>query len=61
MIDKARAISNMIYKECRRNSLVDLCEYWGVSTDDFDAFINAGEANFSTIHEQSAKISKEEA
>jgi len=61
MNDKARAISNMIYKECRRNSLADLCEYWSVSTDDFDAFMNAGEANFNTVHERNAEISREEA
>lgn len=29
----------MIYKQCCRTSLADLCEDWGVTTDDFDNFI----------------------
>ena len=32
-------ISYMIYKECRRDSLKNLCDYWGVTVDEFDEFV----------------------
>ena len=44
---KAKAIASMIYKECCRTSLTDLCEGWGVTTDDFDEFILAAIKHFS--------------
>lgn len=37
--EKAKDIGYMIMKELSRNSLVDLCEYWGVTVEDFDEFI----------------------
>lgn len=32
---KAKTVFRMIEKECQRNSLVDLCEYWGITLNDF--------------------------
>jgi len=48
---KAESISNMIYKECRRNSLTELCEEWGVTTEEFDVFMSAGKQGFSKNEE----------
>ena len=31
-------ISYMIYKECRRNDLTELCEENGITVDEFDEF-----------------------
>ena len=35
-------VARMIEKECQRNSLKELCEYWDVTIDDFYEFISAG-------------------
>ena len=43
---KAKAITSMIYKECCRTSLADLCEDWGVTTNDFDEFMLAAVNSF---------------
>ncbi len=32
-------ISYMIYKECQRDSLQNLCDSWGVTVDEFDEFV----------------------
>lgn len=36
---KARKVMHMIEKECCRNSLEELCEYWDVTVDEFDLFL----------------------
>lgn len=36
---KAKRIYNMIYKEICRNSMRELCEWWGVSECDVDEFM----------------------
>ena len=36
---KAKRIYNMIYKEICRDSMRELCEYWGVSEMDVDEFM----------------------
>ena len=46
--ERAEAVSYMIAKTCQKDSLVDLCEYWGVTVDEFYEFLelalkNAGE------------------
>ncbi len=38
----AETVSRLICKECSRFSLADLCEEWGITTDDFDEFIRQG-------------------
>lgn len=43
---KAKSIASMIYKQCCRTSLTDLCEDWGVTTDDFDEFMLAAVNSF---------------
>lgn len=35
-------VARMIEKECQRNSLRELCEYWDVTIEDFYEFILAG-------------------
>lgn len=45
-MSKAETVAAMIEKECCRNSLTDLCEWWGITTYDFDRFIRAGKRNF---------------
>lgn len=45
-MSKAETVAAMIEKECCRNSLTELCEWWGITTDDFDRFIRAGKRNF---------------
>ncbi|MBQ7652182.1 MAG: hypothetical protein IJS15_14570, partial [Victivallales bacterium] len=40
-LNTALKIRDMINKECCRESLVDLCEYWEVTTDDYYEFIDA--------------------
>ena len=42
MLDNQTAvrIESMICKECQRNSLTDLCEYWNVTTDEFYDFLD---------------------
>lgn len=37
--EKARNITAMIRKECQRTSLTELCEYWGVTVEDFEEFL----------------------
>ena len=37
-----KKIIRMIEKECCRNSLDELCEYWNVTTDDFEEFLANG-------------------
>lgn len=37
---KAETIKLMIEKECCRTSLTELCEYWGVTTEDFWEFLD---------------------
>lgn len=34
-MDKHKTVERMIEKECQRNSLVELCESWGVTLEDF--------------------------
>lgn len=34
-IPKAETVFRMIKKECQRNSLVDLCECWDITLNDF--------------------------
>lgn len=36
---KAKTIRRMIEKECCRNSLEELCEYWDITTDEFELFL----------------------
>lgn len=36
---KTKRIYNMIYKEICRDSMQELCEYWGVSEMDVDEFM----------------------
>lgn len=43
-MDELKTVSRMIEKECQRNSLVDLCEIWEVSINDFYEFLGNGEA-----------------
>lgn len=37
--DVAYTVAAMIRKECCRTSLKDLCEYWDITPDDFDLFL----------------------
>ena len=36
----------MISKECCRNDLSELCEYWDVTTDDFNEFFELARKGF---------------
>lgn len=38
-IETAKKVQYMIQKECQRNSLEDLCEYWEITTNDFYEFL----------------------
>lgn len=42
MLSEAKAVSvcQMIEKECCRNSLTELCEYWDVTPNDFYEFLD---------------------
>lgn len=41
-----RFMERMISKECQRNSLMELCEYWGFDCDAFYDFISLAKTGF---------------
>ena len=43
---KAETISYAIKKECQRLSLLDWCEDWGITIEDFYKFLAAGQEHF---------------
>jgi hypothetical protein len=43
---KAETIQRMIEKECERNSLTELCDWWGISVGDFYEFLSTAKENF---------------
>lgn len=45
-MSKAETIEYAIRKECQRFSLVEWCEEWGFSTDDFYKFLELGRKAF---------------
>jgi hypothetical protein len=49
-MDKYKTIRRMIEKECQRTSLADLCEYWGVTCDDFYNFLDAAKPRGEQNH-----------
>ena len=44
---KAETIAYAIKKECSRYSLIEWCEEWGFTVDDFKKFLNCGEKGFA--------------
>ena len=44
---KAETIEYAIHKECCRYSLVEWCEEWGFSIEDFKKFLKYGKERFS--------------
>lgn len=49
-MNKSETVAHMIEKECCRESLSDLCEEWGVTIADFEAFIAAGIKYFQEVY-----------
>lgn len=47
------SVNHLISKECCRNDLSELCEYWGVTTDDFDEFLELARKGFDAENAQS--------
>lgn len=45
-MNKAEIIAYAIKKECQRYSLVDWCEEWGFSVDEFNRFLTLGQEAF---------------
>lgn len=43
---KGETIAYAINKECSSYSLVDWCENWGISVDEFKRFLEYGKINF---------------
>ena len=41
-------VAYMISKECCRNDLSELCENWGVTTDDFHDFFERARRGFDS-------------
>lgn len=37
--EKAENVAAMISKECCRISLVELCDYWDITPEDYDEFL----------------------
>ena len=46
VMNKAETIAYAIKKECQRYSLVDWCEEWGFSVDEFNRFLTLGQEAF---------------
>jgi hypothetical protein len=44
---KAETIAYAIKKECCRYSLIEWCEDWGITVDDFEKFLKCGEKGFA--------------
>jgi len=42
----------MIEKECCKISLTELCEYWGVTCDDFDLYLDSADKAFDISYQQ---------
>ena len=38
-LEKAKTIKYMIEKECQRQDLSEICEYWDVTVDEFNEFL----------------------
>ena len=53
--DTFNAVIKMIDKEVRRESFADLCEYWGITTDDYDRFMQYAKVGFDVEKEMEAK------
>lgn len=47
-------VNHMISKECCRNDLSELCDYWGVTTEDFDEFLGLAEKGFESENSKNA-------
>ena len=45
-LEKLYRTEQMICKECQRNSLAELCENWGIETEDFYEFIELARKQF---------------
>lgn len=45
-MNKAEIIAYAIEKECQRYSLVDWCEEWEFSVDEFNKFLTLGQEAF---------------
>ena len=48
-------VLRMIEKEVCRNDLGELCEYWGVTEDDYFEFIELAESGFDARKESEVK------
>lgn len=47
------SVNRLILKECSRDDdLSELCEYWGVTTDDFDEFLELARKGFDAENAQ---------
>ena len=53
--DTFNAVIKMIDKEVCRESLVDLCEYWAITTDDYVKFVQYAKVGFDVEKEMEAK------
>lgn len=48
MKSKGEKIAYAIRKECQRYNLVDWCEEWDITIEEFDRFLELGERGFDT-------------
>lgn len=46
MTSKGELIAYAIRKECQRYSLMDWCEEWDITIEEFDRFLELGEKGF---------------
>lgn len=51
--EKAELIKEAITKECRSYSLIGWCDSWGITTDEFETFLQ-----IAVDHAENAKIHK---
>ena len=49
---KGETLEYAIKKECRKFSLVEWCDGWGVTIDDFEEFLRLGKEAFDAKHKE---------
>ena len=61
MMTKGEVLEYAIKRECRKFSLVEWCDEWGVTIDDFEEFLRLGKEAFDAKKkEESNLISKQD-
>lgn len=50
-----RHVEYMIDKECSRNDLSELCDYWGVTIDDYNEFFEIARRGFESENAENSQ------